>query len=145
MFDLKLHHVSVPTQDLERSARFYEGVLALKRLSRPPFTIDGIWFAIGDRQIHVVVHPKAHFRALKAVDNDDIHFALSTSDFDAAFTLLKSHGYNEELTGEDPKRMILKRTGLAGFPQLFVMDPDHNIIEINQAPFIVTKGPDVVT
>ncbi len=135
MFDLKLHHVSVPTQDLERSARFYEGVLGLKRLPRPPFSVGGIWYAIGDRQIHVVVHAKAHFREMKSVDNDDIHFAMHVGDFEAAFAQLKAHGYDENLPAEHAQRMILKRTGLAGFPQIFVMDPDRNIIEINQAPF----------
>ncbi len=136
MIELTLHHVSVPTQDLDRSAAFYEGMLGLRRLPRPPFSVGGIWFAVGDRQIHVVVHPKAHFRALKSVDNDDIHFALHVSDFEATHALLGSHGYSAERPAEDPKRLILKRTGLAGFPQLFVMDPDRNIIEINQAPFI---------
>ena len=134
--ELSLHHVSVPTGDLDRSAQFYEGVLGLKRLPRPPFSIGGIWYAMGDRQIHIVVHPKAHFRTAKHVDNDDIHFALHVGDFEAAFALFKSHGYGEELPADHPKRMILKRTGLAGFAQLFVMDPDRNIIEINEAPFV---------
>ena len=30
--------------------------------------------------------------------------------------------------------MILKRTGMAGFPQVYLMDPDRNIIEVNGAP-----------
>lgn len=131
-----LHHVSVPTQDLERSARFYEDVLGLTRLPRPPFTIGGIWYRIGDRQIHVVVHPGANFRTEKPVDNDDVHFAVHTADFEAARSNLESHGYAEDLPADHPMRMILKRTGLAGFPQMFVMDPDRNVIEINQAPFL---------
>ena len=136
MLDVLLHHVSVPTVDLERSVAFYEGVLGLKRLERPPFSIAGVWFGVGDRQIHLVVYPQAHFRTGKTVDNDDIHFALCAADFEEAYRLFKSHGYSEDLPPADPKRMILKRTGLAGFPQMFVMDPDRNIIEINHAPFI---------
>ena len=136
MLQLLLHHVSIPTQDLERSARFYEGVLGLKRLERPPFPGGGIWYSIGDRQAHIVVHPKANFRKLKAVDSDDIHFALHTSDFEASYEHLRSHGFSEELPADHPKRMLVKRTGMAGFPQLFLMDPDHNILEINEAPFI---------
>ena len=31
-------------------------------------------------------------------------------------------------------RVMVRRGGPAGFPQLFVLDPDRNIIEINGAP-----------
>jgi glyoxylase I family protein len=134
MLDLALHHASVPTGDLNEAARFYEGILGLRRMPRPAFTVGGIWYAVGDRQIHVVVHLNANFRSLKAVDNDDVHFALYVKDFEKAYEHLRSHGYNEELPADHSKRMILKRSGLAGFPQLFVMDPDHNIVEINHAP-----------
>jgi hypothetical protein len=29
---------------------------------------------------------------------------------------------------------MVRRDGPAGFPQLFILDPDRNIIEINGAP-----------
>jgi glyoxylase I family protein len=138
MLDLAMHHVSVPSSDLDRSAAFYEGVLGLTRLTRPPFTIPGIWYRVGDRQIHVTLNTAAHFRTGKGVDNDDIHFAMSVNDFDAACEHLQALGYAEDLPVLDPKRMILKKTGLAGFPQMFIMDPDRNIIEINRAPFITS-------
>ena len=31
-------------------------------------------------------------------------------------------------------RLIIRRNGPAGFPQLFLLDPDCNIVEINGAP-----------
>jgi len=31
-------------------------------------------------------------------------------------------------------RVMVRRNGLAGFPQLFLLDHDRNIIEINGAP-----------
>jgi hypothetical protein len=43
-------------------------------------------------------------------------------------------GFSEDAPRDDPKHMILKRTGMAGFPQLYLMDPDRNIIEVNGAP-----------
>ena len=138
MLDLSLHHASVPTRDLERAAAFYEQVLGLKRIARPPFTVSGIWYGAGRNHLHLTVHNGAHFRENKGVDNDDIHFALRVEDFEAACLQFKACGLDENLPADHPKRMILKRGGLAGFPQMFLMDPDRNIIEINQAPFIGT-------
>lgn len=135
MVDFALHHVSVPTFDLAASIAFYEGVLGLRRVARPPFAVEGVWYGVGPLQIHLTVHEKAHFRAGKCVDNDDIHFALKVADFEAAVAHLKAHGFDEELTGDHHKRLILKRTGLAGFPQVFLMDPCRNIIEVNAAPY----------
>ncbi len=132
MPDLQLHHVAVITKDLDASARFYEDVLGLSRLPRPPFTVAGIWYGAGTRQIHVVVH-SGTFRASR-VDNDDVHFALRTDDFEATLADLARHGYRDDLPEDHPKRLIIKKSGLAGFPQVFLMDPDHNTIEINQAP-----------
>jgi len=135
MIDIALHHVSVPTSDLSASSQFYENVLGLKRMQRPPFTVEGLWYAIGRLQVHVVVHMNANFRTGKSVDNDDVHFALRAEDFEGVVAHLKKHGFDETLADDHPKRLILKRTGLAGFPQVFLMDPDRNVIEINGASF----------
>ena len=135
MLELSLHHVSVPTRDLEIAAAFYENVLGLKRIPRPPFVTVGYWFGVERNQIHVIVNHEASFRPSKSVDSEDIHFALRVEDFEAAYSQVKSHGYDEDLPDSHPKKMLLKRTGRAGFPQLFIMDPDFNTIEINLAPF----------
>jgi hypothetical protein len=37
------------------------------------------------------------------------------------------------LTSDNPLPMRLSPTGPAGFPQIYVLDPDHNVIEINAA------------
>jgi catechol 2,3-dioxygenase-like lactoylglutathione lyase family enzyme len=135
MIAFALHHVSVPTDDLAASVAFYEGVLGLKRVPRPPFTVEGVWYGVGPLQIHLTLHPDAHFRKGKAVDNDDIHFALRVEDFEAAVAHLKAQGFGADLPLDHPKRLIVKRTGAAGFPQVFVMDPCRNLIEINTAPY----------
>jgi glyoxylase I family protein len=133
--DIALHHVSVPTVDLETSSRFFEQVLGLRRMARPPFAVGGFWYAVGPLQIHLVHNPAAHFRAGKPVDNDDIHFALKTSDIERAIAHLRTHGFDDQLPADHPGKLIVKRTGLAGFPQVFLMDPDRNVIELNEAPF----------
>jgi glyoxylase I family protein len=131
---ISLHHVSVPTADVPASCAFYENVLGLRKIPRPPFSIKGEWYGIGGLQIHIVEYAGANFRSGKAVHNDDIHFALRAENFEDAVSHLHGLGYDEKLPEHHPKRLILKRTGLAGFPQVFLMDPDRNVIEINQAP-----------
>ncbi len=135
MIEFALHHVSVPTDDFDASCAFYEGVLGLNRVARPPFSIAGAWYGVGLLQIHLTLHPDANFRSGRAVDNDDIHFALRVEDFEAAVSHLQSHGFGESLAHDHPRRIIVKRTGLAGFPQVFLMDPCRNVIELNTAPF----------
>ncbi len=131
--NLALHHVSVITRDVERAAAFYETVLGFKRIERPPFSVPGIWYGLGALQVHLTYHPSGNFRS-KGVDNDDIHFALHTADFEATLAMLEGLGFSADLPADHPQKLIVKKTGMAGFPQVFLLDPDRNIIEINQAP-----------
>lgn len=133
MTKLALHNVSVISNDIERSAAFYESILGFKRMARPPFATSGLWYGLGALQVHIVVHPTGTFRS-HGVDNDDVHFALRTDDFDAALAMLETKGFSADLPADHPQKLIVKKTGLAGFPQVFFCDPDRNIIEINQAP-----------
>jgi glyoxylase I family protein len=64
---------------------------------------------------------------------DDCHFAFRTDDFDGALAALTAGGFREDAAEDDPMRVIVRRNGPAGFPQLFLLDPDRNIIEINGA------------
>lgn len=47
---------------------------------------------------------------------------------------LEAHGFSEHAPEGAPERIMMKRTGAAGFAQLFVLDPDRNIVEVNAAP-----------
>lgn len=135
MPDLSLHHVSAPTRDLDRAAKFYEGVLRLTRIARPPFAIPGVWYGLGDRQIHVTLHPTANFRDGKPVDNNDVHFALRVDDFETWQAHLARLGYDAALPDDHPMRLIVRLSGPAGYPQIYLMDPDRNVIELNGPPF----------
>jgi glyoxylase I family protein len=125
-----IHHVSLPVSDLERSKRFYAEILGLKEIHRPPFNFPGAWFQIGDGHIHLIVHDKSTFRAGKALDSRDIHFAIRVKSYDETRMFLRSKGYHPEAS--DPF-MKLKESphATAGFPQLYIMDPDGNVIEFN--------------
>lgn len=128
-----LHHVSLVTVDPERSAQFYQSMFGLERLSRPPFKIEGVWLNCGPSlQLHLTKHLPGNFRT-GGVDNNDVHFAFRTDDFEGILARLTAAGFSEGAPDDSPMRMLVNRSGMAGFLQLYVMDPDRNIIEVNTA------------
>lgn len=133
MPELFLHHVSIVVTDIQRSAAFYQDLFGLAQLERPPFKSVGAWLAAGPLQVHLIEHPGT-FRQRPEIDGDDAHFALNTRDFDGFIAHAESRGFREDAANDDPKRMLVRRQGLAGFPQVYVLDPDRNIIEVNGAP-----------
>ena len=133
MAQLVLHHVNVIVTDLLRSLDFYQKLFGLTTIERPPFKNAGAWLACGALQVHLSLYPPGSFRTGN-VDGADCHFAFRTEDFDGALATLISNGFREDATQDDPMRVMVRRNGPAGFPQLFLLDPDRNIIEINGAP-----------
>src|SRR5262245_25472782 len=119
--ELRLHHVAIIITDLERSSKFYQDLFGLKPIRRPPFTIPGQWLGVGDLQVHLTVNAAGNLRK-GLVNTDDIHFAFNTKDFEGFVTHAKARGFNEDAAETDPMRMIVKRQGLAGFPQLYLID-----------------------
>jgi catechol 2,3-dioxygenase-like lactoylglutathione lyase family enzyme len=131
---LALHHVSIITDDLDKSLPFYRDVFGLSEIPRPDFPVGGAWLACGSLQVHLVVHPEGTFRQRPSIDRNDWHFAFRTDDFEGVLERLAALGFSGDLPEDDPKHMLIFRTGLAGFPQLYLRDPDLNIVEINGAP-----------
>jgi glyoxylase I family protein len=139
-----LHHVSLPVADLGRSKRFYEDVLCLResRIRRPDpprFTFKGAWYQVGAGQLHLIVpeegHPPPTFREGKKLDSRDVHFAVRVYSFEKALTYLESRGYSAAADVQDDfKQMKVSRNERhegAGFPQIYILDPDRHTIEIN--------------
>lgn len=131
MFKIEtIHHVSLPVKNLEESKKFYEEILGLKEIKRPPFDFPGAWYQVGDRQLHLIVHSKSTFREKKPVDSRDIHFAVRVSSYRETRDFLRSKGFQPEAEDEF-KKMKESPKGKAGFPQLYILDPDRNVIELN--------------
>ena len=116
-----------------RSVAFYRDLFDLEQIERPPFKTSGAWLVCGALQIHIIVHPTGTFRSNGAIDNADTHFAFRTYDFEALVSRLVAKGFRDDANEDDPKRLLVIRKGLAGFPQVYLLDPDWNIVEINAA------------
>jgi catechol 2,3-dioxygenase-like lactoylglutathione lyase family enzyme len=120
---ISLHHVAVSVTDLERSKRFYGGVLGLKEIARPPFPFGGAWYETPDgRQCHLIVHE--HPRTLRGtteIDLRDGHLAFGVADFDRAVAHLRAAGVE----------CVERPDNVTPWKQVYVTDPDGNVIELN--------------
>jgi hypothetical protein len=101
----------------DHGATALQGRRRLARLRRPAGAFD----------------PRGSFRTGN-IDNDDCHFAFRIDDFDGALATLTANGFREDAAEDDPMRVMVRRNGLAGFLQLYLLDPDRNIIETNGTP-----------
>lgn len=111
-----LHHAGFLVKDVEESAAFYEGILGLRALPRPDFGFPGRWYDLGDQQLHLMQSDQAQTQT--GVPNFDRHIALSVADVEKTANELEAAGI-----------YVARGTGRAGRPQLFVRDPDGNMIE----------------
>lgn len=121
----QLHHVSLNVTDLQAAKDFYGGVLGLTELDRPDFPFPGAWYAIGPdgQQLHLIVHQGETLRK-GGLNTRDGHLAIRVESFEDTVRWLEKCGV--------PFQARFETT--AGFPQIYVMDPDHNIVEINTEP-----------
>jgi glyoxylase I family protein len=137
-----LHHVSLPVSDLARSVAFYRDVLGLRQIDRPGFDFKGAWFAIGsEQQIHLIKDEGLTFRTGKGIDGRDIHFAIRVGSYRSALLHLIAKGYGMQgKPGLDEFQSLkVKPRAAAGFPQIYIIDPDRNLIEINSDELDITE------
>jgi len=124
-----LHHVSLAVTDLERSRRFYTDVLGLEEVERPRFDFAGVWYRVGSCQLHLIAHKSPTLRK-GGIDSRDVHFAIRVPSYAAAVRALRIRGYCRDAV-EEIKRVREQPSGKAGFPQVFLLDPDRHVIELN--------------
>jgi glyoxylase I family protein len=120
-----LHHVAVCVTDIDRAKQFYGEVLGLKELPRPPFDFGGAWYALGDAQeLHLIVHPPTlTMRRTTDIDAKDGHLAIRVRSYQETLEHLRRHGIE----------CLDRPRNLTPWPQIYVTDPDGNVIEFNAA------------
>jgi catechol 2,3-dioxygenase-like lactoylglutathione lyase family enzyme len=117
-----LHHVSISVTDLARAQRFYSDVLGLVEIPRPAFEFAGAWYQLGDRQLHLIVHPGTRtLRGTTAIEAREGHYGIRVRSYRETRQHLEERGV--------PYRD--KPRNLTPWPQIYVTDPDGNVIELN--------------
>src|SRR5271165_6814831 len=70
-------------------------------------------------------------RREKWIDFDDIHFALRVESYRDTLAWLGGKGFRDDLPDDDFRKMKLRPKAIAGYAQIYIIDPDRNIIEFN--------------
>jgi catechol 2,3-dioxygenase-like lactoylglutathione lyase family enzyme len=108
-----IDHCSVLITDVERSRRFYGGILGLREIARPKtFDFMVVWYDLGGQQLHLLLKPQPDSISPR-------HFALRVPDVAAARNYFREQGVP-----------IQETTPIPGADRFFIADPDGNRIEI---------------
>jgi glyoxylase I family protein len=97
---VSLHHVSLAVTDIGRARRFYAEVLGLPEIERPQFPFLGAWYAVGDRQLHLIVGEHPTLREGKSIDTRDAHVAIRVASYRDAVEHLRALGYTPDAADE---------------------------------------------
>lgn len=120
---VRIHHVSLAVRDLEQAKRFYSEVLKFQEIQRPPFKSKGIWYAIGNHQLHLIEHPNGETLRKSEINSVDGHFAIWVKSYKNTVEWLEKTGISYEARPQS----------VAGFAQIYILDLDNNIIEFDAA------------
>ena len=117
-------HFSLPVSDLERSRKFYEGVLGMKVIEQSPRMV---FLRTGDDYL-ILAKGKEPLK-FDTNQTTPVHhaFRVAPEDFESSIEHLRSNGievFNIENRSE----------GVFWGPQAYFLDPDGNKLEIYAGP-----------
>ena len=120
---IRLQHVSLPIpatpESLDEARRFYGEILGLEERPRPPvFPGTGIWYAVGDQELHLFSEPTG----VTVNPQSRRHPRFQVDDVSALRAHLTATGViTRDHDGEIPGR-----------PRFFAVDPWDNTLEFVQ-------------
>ena len=122
----QIDHVTFVVADLERSRTFYEGVLGMRPAPRPAFNFKGLWFAAGNTFVHLILEhdesgPSGASIPEKCSLSRTRHLAFEVASASETIAILAEH--NVPIVSGPKNRPD-------GPIQLYVFDPDRNLIEL---------------
>jgi glyoxylase I family protein len=122
-------HVTLICADLEATRQFYVNVLGMSEVPRPAFKFPGLWFQLGNVQIHATQESQEAGKAGWANRGGKVvsrghHIAFAVDDVSEALKLVQSHGVRiASPLQERPD----------GYKQVYLYDPDDHIVELVSA------------
>ncbi|ARI78624.1 VOC family protein [Halobacillus mangrovi] len=119
-----IHHVSILVTDIEKSKRFYGEVLGFQESNaRPEFGFPGAWYQIGKTQLHLIEYEDGKtLRGTTEIDSRDGHFAIRVNDIEVFIERMEANHV----------KMLNKPHNKTEWHQVYISDPDGNIIEFNK-------------
>lgn len=112
-------HAAILVSDLEKAEEFYGEILGLQKIDRP-FKFPGVWYGIGDFQIHLIAAESVASELQHEKWGRNRHLAFSVANLETAKETLAKYGYPLQMSA-------------SGRAALFVQDPDGNLIELGEA------------
>lgn len=123
-FSFTFNHLALSVKDVDRSAKFYKNVLNLQEITNRT-KIEGIrWFSFSDgKELHLI-----SILSEKVTINKAVHFALTSSNFDALIKSLTEMNITYSDWPGTPNTINIRADGIK---QIYFQDPDGYWIEVN--------------
>lgn len=121
----RFNHAALNASDVEASICFYTQVLGFYEVPRPGFSFAGSW--LYSEGLGMMLHLIQDERFVPIATRDNTrrsHLAFRVEDIDLTLKLLAEHGVP----------VIQRRLPDYGYRQLFLHDPDGNLIELGEWP-----------
>lgn len=116
----RMMHAGLIISNLAQSRAFYEGLLGLSpNPARPEFGFEGVWYDIGQNQVHLMVVPNPYEHIDRPEHGGrDTHVAFSVDDVMPIKEALDQAG-------------IAYTMSKSGRAAVFCRDPDGNALEFS--------------